>query len=420
MVRRRGFLAEVHREMKRQAHQADQRNRQLERERAAEMRRVEQAKRAEERARVAASRAAEQDRKRLEKEAAAAHITTQIAEADRLNSDLQARHEALDTLLSATLDVDDHVDLEALRVTVKHPPFQRDELRRPLPQPAPIPEPAWPVRAEVEQPKGIFGKKRKLAAANAAVEERYAADYARWQHESGTLSARRAAQAERYAQAEAARMAELEREWTEYRSECADRERAVETQNAELDEFITALGYGVDEAVQEYVSIVLGNSIYPEHFPIEHLSEFNASSAELSLRVIIPGPERVSTVKSYRYVKASDEIVATSLSQKAIKDRYAGIVDSVSLRSVHEVFEADRRALIQSISLELGANSLNPATGREEYVPFVALAVSRDVFEQIELSAVVPSATLEFLGAAVSKNPSGLLPISCKGVRSAK
>jgi restriction system protein len=72
------------------------------------------------------------------------------------------------------LDVDDFVDLETLRVVATHPPFDHEHLRKPTPQPDPIPDPVPPVRGEVPAPTGLFGRKKKLAEAQAAVEARYA------------------------------------------------------------------------------------------------------------------------------------------------------------------------------------------------------------------------------------------------------
>ena len=76
--------------------------------------------------------------------------------------------------------------------------------------------------------------------------------------------------------------------------------------------------------------------------------------------------------------------------------------------------------MIKSISLELGTETISPATGQPTYVPFVAVAASREEFENLDLSAVVPAATLEHLGAAVSKNPYALTPITAAGVRRAR
>jgi hypothetical protein len=94
---------------------------------------------------------------------------------------------------------------------------------------------------------------------------------------------------------------------------------------------------------QEYVSIVRSNSVYPEHFQVAHEFEFAPSTAELRLRVLVPGPGEIPETKSYKYAKAADEVVSTSLSQRERRDRYAGAMHQVALRSFHEVFESDRR-----------------------------------------------------------------------------
>jgi restriction system protein len=91
----------------------------------------------------------------------------------------------------------------------------------------------------------------------------------------------------------------------------------------------------------------------------------------------------------------------------------------VALRSFHEVFEADRRGIINTVALEVGANTVDPATGLDTYIPFVISAAEREAFLAFNLSAVVPLLTLERLGAAVSKNPFGLVPAERSGVRRA-
>jgi restriction system protein len=202
-----------------------------------------------------------------------------------------------------------------------------------------------------------------------------------------------------------------------YAEERAARESEVAERNKQLDELIANLGYGTPEAVQEYISIVLGKSVYPNHFAVTHEFEFEPSSAELKLRVLVPGPDKIPTVKAYKYIKSTDEISATSLSQKISRDRYASAVHQVALRSIHEVFESDRRGLISTISLEVGTKTVDPAIGQETYLPFVVVSAERESFLKFNLSAVIPALTLERLGAAVSKNPYGLVAAETSGVR---
>jgi restriction system protein len=222
---------------------------------------------------------------------------------------------------------------------------------------------------------------------------------------------------EMHARDEAKRVDALRSERERYAQECAAHESEVAERNRRLDELIANLGYGTADAIQEYVSIVLSNSVYPEHFQVAHEFEFDPLTAELHLRVLVPGPDEIPKIKSYKYSKASDQITSTSLSQKECRDRYAGAIHQVALRSFHEVFESDRRGLIKTISLEVSTNAIDPATGQRTYVPFVIAAAERASFFAFDLSAVVPARTLERLGAAVSKNPYGLVAAERSGVR---
>lgn len=188
--------------------------------------------------------------------------------------------------------------------------------------------------------------------------------------------------------------------------------------NAELDQLIANLGYDVEEAIQEYVAIVLGNSIYPDCFPVTHEFQFVSATRELTLKAAVPDPTLVPGVRAYKYVKAKDEIAETALTQKDQKERYATAVAQVALRTLHEVFEADRVGRIQTISLTVVTNAIDPGTGQLVETPLIAVAADRATFGSIDLANVVPAATLDHLNALVSKNPYGLVAIDMsKGVR---
>jgi restriction system protein len=414
---KRGVMAEINRQMKASAREAERRNRAAVTAHNAAAREAERARKAEERARAAAQRATEQEQKQLEKEAAAAHVAAMQAEVDERNAALAEVYDEIDCLLQASLEVDDYVDLETLRQVAEHPDFDRPELETPTPLPLPIPEPSRPTMPTVEAPKGLIGRRKKLEQAQAQAQAKYEAAEQAYEEQMRLLPRRHEADARAYAEAEERRTQELARERHRYAEECAARDAQVAEANQELDSLVANLGYGTVDAVQEYVTIVLSNSEYPAHFPVEHEATFDPATAELTLAALIPPPDAIPTTKAFKYVKASDEIAETPLSQKACKDRYLDAVQAVALRSLHEIFEADRRGLIKTISLEVGTNTIDPATGKPTRVLFAAVGAERNTFLEFDLSSVVPAATLEHLGAAVSKNPYGLVAIKSSGVR---
>lgn len=416
-----GLLAELERASRRAAQQRERQYRAAVREHNAAVRRAEQAQRAAERANVQLAKATEAERKRLEKEARAAHIEAMEADVAERNAVLAETYDDIDSLLQATLGVDDYVDLETLRTPTVHPPFDRTDLETPTPPPAPIPEPPEPLYVPPPPPSGLgglFGKK-KHAAAVIAAEAAHQSAMAQWRMALDDVFKRREEVSAAHAAQEAERVRKLEEERARYSAECAARDAETAERHKELDQLIANLGYGTPEAIQEYVSIVMSHSVYPSSFPVTHEFSFDPATSELKLRALVPTPETIPNVKAYKYTKASDSVTSSPLTQKESKERYANAVHHVALRSIHEVFEADRRGLITTISIEVGTNTIDKATGKETYVPFVAAGAERDAFLGFDLSAVVPSATLTHLGATMSKDPFNLVPAEISGIRRA-
>lgn len=418
---KRGFFAEVHHQNQVAARRREQAQRAAARQHAAAVRQHEAAQRQAERALAQATRASAAEQKAAAAEAKRLHIAQMEADVEARNSLLAEQCDQLDTLLAATLDVDDFVDLESFRTVPEQPPFPRPDLQNPLPPPPPVMPPPEPQWVEPDPPKGlggmIGGKKRHEEARQQAWADHAAAHQA-WQAHVAQVPTMQLQQMQAHQAADSERQSQLAAATQTYDAECATRQAAADESNAALDEMIAGLDVGGETAVGEYVAIVLGNSVYPDDFDVQHAFEFDAELRELTLKVTIPGPEVVPATKAFKYTKSSDEITSTDLPQKAQKDRYASIVHQVTLRTLHEVYEADRRGVIQTMSLTIDAESLDPAVGQMKATPLAAVAVDRAQFEPIKLTKVVPQATLEHLGALLSKNPFGLVAIdTSKGVR---
>jgi restriction system protein len=419
---KRGFFAELHHQNQVAARKREQAQRAAARQHAAAVRAHEAAQRQAERARVQAERASAAEKKAAEATAKRMHLAAMQAEVESRNLALAEYYDQIDGLLAATLEVDDWVDLESLRSVVEHPPFPRPDLRQPLLPPPPLMAPPEPQWAEPETPKGlggmIGGKKRHEAARQQAWTE-YLAAREVWQAHVGQLPTMQLQQMQAHQNAEQERQHHLSVAQQTYDVECAERQAKADEDNRELDELIAGIAAGVASPVQEYVSIVLGNSVYPDGFDVSHSFEFDSQLRELALSVTVPGPDAITPTKAFKYVKATDEITSTDLPQKARKDRYSNILCSVALRTAHEIFEADRLGVIGSVSMTVGVLSPDPATGQMRATPLIALATDRERFEPLELANVIPQATLEHLGALVSKNPSALLAVDTSfGVRS--
>jgi restriction system protein len=422
MSRRRGFFAELHH----QSVLAEKRKAQLqlaaERAHKRAAAEVSRAHREVERSMAMDARAAESDRKKAESERKAAdakahrlYCEDRDSEVSAMNEELALVLENLDSILKSTLVVDDFVDLNALRMVAKHAPFVvPHELAVPVPEVlAPVLPPA-PVFVEPPAPGALAGlvggKKRREAevvAAHVAHDSAVAA-WADWVGRTETWltverNKREAAERERIVRVEALRSA--------YDADHQKREEVVKEQNVRLDKLISELAFDVPSAILEYVGIVLSNSVYPEEFQVEHDYEFALASRELTLKILAPPPSVIPTVKEYKYLVARDEITSVASPLRDLKYRYESAISQTAIRSLHEVFEADRAAKIQLMSLTVAVLTIDPGTGLPSVVPLVAVAVDRSTFSSFDLTNVVPLATLQHLGAVVSKSCFDLVPV---------
>jgi restriction system protein len=409
-----------------QRQQAERRGRQQQaavaRARAAAARDAERARRSSELARAAAARASVADRQAAAKQAAEMHAEARLSEVAAMNADLANTLADIDRLLATTLEVDDFVDLEALKVTsVEHPPFEVGDLGSPTPDPPGLVYSPQPVYREPPAVSGIsaaLGGKKKHEEAVARARADYDAACRRWHEDATAVHAAYLIKHEEREQMERARLAKIVEAQRVYQEECRQREADAELQNSQLAKLINDLAFDVESAIEEYVDIVLANSVYPDAFPVDHDHRFDLGTRELTLKVTVPEATHIPTVKEYRYVKAKDEITSTALPVKTQKDRYANAVMQIAVRTLHEIFEADRAGRIHSISLIVGVQRNAPTTGRPETVPLVVVAADRDTFMGFDLAHVVPMAMLTHLGAALSKSPHDLTPADTShGVR---
>ncbi|MEZ6002657.1 MAG: hypothetical protein R3F33_00600 [Planctomycetota bacterium] len=398
MTKRRGFFAEIQHQSKLAQREQERNERASEKRARAAQKEAERLKKEEARAIREAERASAKEQRVRESEAKKAHAAAQEAEANRLNIELEAFSEEAETLLSTTLEVDDYVDLESLRIREEAPQYPSPDLD-PFDAGPPIPKPPLePTLVLPEKPSGLVGllKGASYRRSVSQVEANHADAMRDWEAQ---MEAHQITFNERAKRAQDAWLAQ------------------AKERNSKLDTLISNLAYGVAEAVHEYISIVLANSIYPSWLNIEYDYTFLPGDAELTLLVLVPRPPLLPAVQSYKYAKSTDTIAAKEYSLKAQKERYLSIVNQVALRTLHEIFEADRRELIQAVSLTVATHTVDPATGNETDIPFLAVAVDRKSFMSLNLARVDPNATLNYLGASFSKSPFDLVPADTSGVR---
>jgi restriction system protein len=119
----------------------------------------------------------------------------------------------------------------------------------------------------------------------------------------------------------------------------------------------------------------------------------------------------VPVEREFRYVKAKDDISTLARTAKDIRSLYSSVVAQVTLRTLHEVFEADRTGLVETVVFNGLVKTTDPGTGKPISPCLVTVRTTRDVFKEFDLAQVDPLACLDRLNASVSKKPGDLAPV---------
>ncbi len=198
----------------------------------------------------------------------------------------------------------------------------------------------------------------------------------------------------------------------------AEHERRVEKireetaiQHSKVDQFKQNCAAGQPDALVDYFALVLETSSYPDGFPQHSKLAYVPESKQLVVEYDLPSFEVVPVAGSYKYVKAKDEITATTRPTAQRKALYSPIVAQVTLRTIHELFEADRAHHLDSIVFNGYVDTIDPGTGRSVRPCIVTVRTTRNAFEKLSLSRVEPVACLKALNASVSKSPAELTPV---------
>jgi restriction system protein len=348
-----------------------------------EQRRAQREAERQQRAYERALAAQEKEQKRL-------YLESRAAEVEAMNDQLDAFVTALESLLVATLKVDDHIDFESLKEKPEPLPFAPGDLATAALEPRISaflpPEPSALARLV----PGAKGKhERAVADAHVRFEQATAAH-------ADTEGERKKA------------LAQVQKEYDEY---VAALEAQAQAKHRVIEEIRGRFDARDPDAITWYFSAVLDASVYPTGFPKKHRLAFVPESRQLVVEYELPPVSIVPTTRRYRYIRARDAVEEGARPQTQIRALYAQIVAQTALRALHELFEADRTNALETLVLNCYVDTVNAATGQPARPHLVTVRSSKDQFAALDLAHVEPTVCLKGLNAAVSRSPHELVPV---------
>ncbi len=375
MGRNRGFTAAL-----------IQIQREAERQRKAELAAATRAAREAERAHRAYERAQAEEAKERQR----LYVESRMADVELRNQELADDVAGLQRLLADTLAVDDFLDFETLKDAAPLPVFAPGPLANPEPPPN-------PVAFRPPQPTGM---RARLPGAR----EKF---LAKW--EEGRVAYEAAVAA--YQQREAERQRRLAAAQAEHQKAVAAVQARLAAQHAEVEQFKADFHAGKPAAVMQYFALVLEVSRYPDGFPQRFRLAYVPESHQLVVEYELPGYDRILAVAAYTYVKSGDKVTEKARPSRERQQLYRSLVAQVTVRTLHELFEADRAGLVETIVFNGHVETINAATGKTERPCLVTVRTTREALMDRDFARVDAEACLLDLAAGLSKSPAELVPV---------
>jgi restriction system protein len=360
--------------------------RQMERERATKLRLAE-------RAAIIEQRERSRGIKQLERQTKEQYVKIRLHETDDLNFKVTERLRELDDIFHWTLLKDATVKFASLRVNVDAP-------KNAIPSSLYICEP----KPHETQFMNQVHKPRGLAALWPGANKRY-------EKEIKEARAHFAQALDEWASRELRRLQELTNAELDHRKELEAHEQKKSERNHEVDAFEAEYRSGDPTAVVSYNTLVLENSIYPEGFPQNFSIAYTLASKQIVIEYELPSVSIVPSVVEFKYVKSSDDINKRERKASDIRTVYQDVVASVTLRTIHEIFEADQGNHVDVVCFNGFIHTIDPATGQDIQPHLVSVRVTKNRFRELDLSRIDKAVCLKNLGAQVSRQPDEAVPI---------
>lgn len=321
----------------------------------------------------------------------------------------------LESILVHTLDIDDSIDWESLK--------NRRDYSVPKPEKKAVP--AGPVLPSLRrepilsdlryQPEISFVDKlissRRLRKESEAA-QRYTKDHNRWLEEKEAMMAAFATKREVHERL----LSELDEEHKKEIAEWEKERSAYLAKRAESNSAIDAQkeNYLAKEAnaVREYCELVLSNSAYPDYFPLTFELDYIAETGILIVDYQLPPKESIPTLNEVRYIQSRDDFTEKHITGSQLNKLYDSILYQIALRTIHELYEADRADVLTSVVFNGYVDSVDPATGAESNSCILSVQAGRQDFLPINLARIDPKACFKSLKGIGSSKLHSLTPVA--------
>jgi len=343
----------------------------------------------------------EQKRKIIEQREAS------IEEAEKRSNDAKKDLEEIEFLLIHTLSINDTVNWESLK---KKNSFPEKKPIKPRPESYKKHAARPDRKTEIFNPSFTFFEKLFKSRKERKVleyEKKYSDAISKWEKGTRSVDEINAKIDKRYQE----QLKEYEKEVTTWEKRKTNFDRQQELFNRKIESLKQSYSSKEANAIVEYCEIVLNSSKYPDSFLKSFELEYNPENRILIVEYQLPPLEAFPKLREVKFIASKKELRESYISISQINKMFDESMYKITLRTIHELFEADSVDAIDAISFNGWVKAVNKATGKEENNCILTIQVRKDEFLEIDLSRVDPQICFRSLKGVASIRLSKLTPV---------
>lgn len=305
---------------------------------------------------------------------------TNVLVAEERTNRASANLDAIDKILSTTLNVHDALDWSSLCLPAADPPFPKPkkptlkEEAKPLQSDFPAKIPVW---------ARILGRsqKYKLQASDA-----YKSAVGKWQNKQSQ---------------HAKEFDELNNAYT-LAMKLIDalhdnKKESSERQNLCVDDLRTKYFEGNNRAIEKYCALVLSKSEYPDWMQKDFQLAYNSENRTLVVEYELPEITALPNTASIKYVAARNAFETKDVPKGRMSANYDSLLYQIALRTLHEMFEADIPNYLDAVAFNGVLTAPDAATGKLTTKCILSIQAEKLPFEELVLSNIDPKACFKAL-----------------------
>lgn len=196
-----------------------------------------------------------------------------------------------------------------------------------------------------------------------------------------------------------------------YNNEKALAEKNIIQFNKMVDDIHMGYERGMQKAVSSTIQKNLERTLLPFKNTIKYNVEFLPNDGAAVISISLPGVEKISKTKGYKYVNSTQTIKEIEFNKKEFGTLYDSIIKQVSLRILYEALSYDYKHNIKLAVLNGWVDKIDRATGNSFSACVISVQISRSDFESINFSNIDVDACIKNLKGLYAGNLSELVPI---------